>query len=235
MSKDLNKLEIQTDCSTEPLIDNSATSPDGSVRVYFRDLEEALIANIRKARVVIGCVAWLTSKPILNALASVPNGVSIVVQKEDFLRPDLDTTGSMAWSLSVLYSKLPETSGRYSFPGLVSSLSCCADSTIAPVRCVGNHNREKAPSFPRMHNKFVLFCNVKEPEGSGFPEITPYAVWTGSFNFSKNATFSFENAVVLTDEVVVQSYYREWGQILALSEPLNWEDPWCSPEWRIGS
>jgi phosphatidylserine/phosphatidylglycerophosphate/cardiolipin synthase-like enzyme len=86
-----------------------------------------------------------------------------------------------------------------------------------------------------MHNKFVLFCNVKEAEGDGFPEITPYAVWTGSFNFSKNATFSFENAVVLTDQAVVQSYYREWGQILALSEPLNWEDPWCAPEWRIGS
>jgi hypothetical protein len=235
MSKDLNKLEIQTDCSPEPLTDNSAASPDGSVRVHFRDLEEALIANIRKARVVVGCVAWLTSRPILNALASVPNGVSIVVQKEDFLRPDLDTTGSMAWSLSVLYSKLPGTSGRYSFPGLVSSLSYCSDNTIAPVRCVGNHNREKSSSFPRMHNKFVLFCNVKEAEGDGFSEITPYAVWTGSFNFSKNATFSFENAVVLTDEAIVQSYYREWGQILALSEPLNWEDPWCAPEWRIGS
>lgn len=235
MSKDLNKLEIQTDCSPEPLTDNSATSPDGSVRVHFRDLEEALIANIRKARVVIGCVAWLTSRPILNALALVPGGVSIVVQKEDFLRPDLDATGNTSRPLSVLYNKLPETSGRYSFPGLVSSLSYCTDSTIAPVRCVGNHNREKSSSFPRMHNKFVLFCNVKEAEGDGFSEITPYAVWTGSFNFSKNATFSFENAVVLTDEAIVQSYYREWGQILALSEPLNWEDPWCAPEWRIGS
>jgi hypothetical protein len=235
MSKDLNKLEIQTDGSPERLTDNSAASPDGSVRVHFRDLEEALIANIRKAHVVVGCVAWLTSRPILNALALVPGGVSIVVQKEDFLRPDLDATGNTSRPLSVLYNKLPETSGRYSFPGLVSSLSYCTDSTIAPVRCVGNHNREKSSSFPRMHNKFVLFCNVKEAEGDGFSEITPYAVWTGSFNFSKNATFSFENAVVLTDEAIVQSYYREWGQILALSEPLNWEDPWCAPEWRIGS
>jgi hypothetical protein len=240
MLKDLNKLEITADTCTEPLTNNSAASSDGSVRVHFRDLEKALIANIRKARLVVGCVAWLTSEPLLNALASVSSGVSIVVQKEDFLRPDLNTNSDWALWLQSLYSNLRCKITRGEFPGITRELSFSTSNLqMDAVRCVGNHNREKKVAFPRMHNKFIIFCDIKKEivvgEDGCHSNIVPYAVWTGSFNFSKTAKFSFENAVVLTDKSIVQAYFNEWGQINALSEPLDWTDPWCSPEWRIGS
>jgi hypothetical protein len=55
--------------------------------VLFRNLTEKLIEQINAADAVFGCVAWLTSIPVLDALAT-KKAVGIVVQKEDFLRPD---------------------------------------------------------------------------------------------------------------------------------------------------
>ena len=88
-----------------------------------------------------------------------------------------------------------------------------------------------------MHNKFLVFCDTHE-EGKNLDyrfEVKPYAVWTGSFNLTKNAAMSLENGLLLTDCSVVAAYFREWEQILALSEPLDWTTDWAEPEWRIGS
>jgi hypothetical protein len=103
--------------------------------------------------------------------------------------------------------------------------------------CVGNHNREKKPAFPRMHNKFLVFCNASESTSDldyRF-EVKPHTVWTGSFNLTRNAAMSLENALAITDPTVVQAYFREWEQVLALSEPLDWSSDWCEPEWRVGT
>jgi hypothetical protein len=45
---------------------------------------------------IFGCVAWLTLIPILKALSKCDN-VQIIVQKEDFLRPDLDQNKNNKW------------------------------------------------------------------------------------------------------------------------------------------
>jgi hypothetical protein len=102
---------------------------------------------------------------------------------------------------------------------------------------MGNHNSNKNPAFPRMHNKFLVFCRVDILREKTYPEvdIVPYAVWTGSFNFTMNATMSLENALVLWNRAIAAAYYDEWQQILSLSEPLDWESNWCEPEWRIGT
>ncbi|MGG6325682.1 hypothetical protein ACQ5UC_18795 [Vibrio cholerae] len=84
----LNEYQLDNDGNFESgFIDNSIYSSNG-INVYFRDLEKHLISHINKADLVVGAVAWLTSESILDALASVKN-VQIVVQKEDFLRPDI--------------------------------------------------------------------------------------------------------------------------------------------------
>src|SRR5712692_3136819 len=70
------------------LADHSTVSIDGKILVFFKNLEDHLIRFVQEADVVVGCVAWVTSEPILKALAK-KKGVSLVVQKEDFLRPDL--------------------------------------------------------------------------------------------------------------------------------------------------
>lgn len=172
----------------------------------------------------------------MKALSKL-KGVSIVVQKEDFLRPDQDPVDNWRKWLNNEYDKLPEGPTRYCYAGtVVASLSVALDPTVFPIRCVEKHNSQNDSAFPRSHHKFVVFCKLKEGEDEDtFLRITPYAVWTGSFNFSKAASASFENSLVIADTKIVHAYYQEWGQVFALSEPLNWESEWVQPEYRIGT
>ena len=85
-----------------------------------------------------------------------------------------------------------------------------------------------------MHNKFMVFAKILMDE-HGNHLYHPYAVWTGSFNFTKNAGMSLENAVYITVPNIVKAYLKEFEQIAALSEPLDWDSEWMSPEWWIGS
>lgn len=284
MQINLNRLVIPSDTQYEgggPLRDYSTTS--NGVSVYFRNLEEHLIHHIQEADVVFGCVAWLTSDPILKALEQ--KQTAIVVQKEDFLRPDLNARSGWPKWLQGRYKSLKCNLERRSFPGLMGQLSVgtyAAYDSQDPIRCVGNYNSDKSPAFPRAHHKFVIFGRTKakprQPSEAIFPSdystteiqslgfgvgdenfvfngtdiedlddeeddfdssegltVQPYGVWTGSFNFTKNAGHSLENAVYLEDKAIVNAYANEFAQIFALSEPLNWESVWSCPEFRVGT
>jgi hypothetical protein len=114
---DLNSVALATDTmEDQPLSDPSVRSNDGSIEVVFRNIERRLISEIKSAEIVVGCVAWLTSGPVLDALAET-TGVSVVVQKEDFLRPDLGAPGQDAWKdwLRGKYERLPEGPHRYEY------------------------------------------------------------------------------------------------------------------------
>ncbi|MDW7691574.1 hypothetical protein R9C00_17495 [Flammeovirgaceae bacterium SG7u.111] len=115
----LNNLKIQTDSGSIDLLDNNVImeSPDFSkVEVYFRELEANLIEKIKEFKngLVFGSVAWLTSFNILDALAQCEN-VQIVVQKEDFLRPDLNIQYKSDWKIRLRnkYDKLKFVHDRY--------------------------------------------------------------------------------------------------------------------------
>jgi hypothetical protein len=232
----LRECRIESDCGTEPLRNHNLTS--GNTEVVFCGIEDRLIEFVTGADLIVGCVAWLTNKRILSAM-KMAGGVSLVVQKEDFLRPDLGSSSRWKVDLRRLYETLPAPPDRFAFAGLVGSLSYCYDPTFDPVRCMGNHNAERSPAFPRMHNKFLVKCKHVESTQSDncYPQdaIAPIEVWTGSFNFTANAVASLENAVIIRDEAVATAYFNEWQQILALSENLDWESQWIAPEWRIGS
>jgi hypothetical protein len=211
--------------------DNSASSSDGSVRVYFRNLTDHLKEHIAESDAVFGCVAWLTHFDILDALAS--RQTAIIVQKEDFLRPDLGAKSNWKNQLRAKYRAMGCDLMRFAFDNMMGSLSTCSDPSIEPVRCVGNFNREKAPAFPRMHNKFLVFARIADQDQTSVP--VPYAVWTGSFNLTANAAASLENALYITHPEIVRAYFEEFGQIMALSEPLDWESDWSAPDLRIGT
>jgi hypothetical protein len=249
---DFNKVKIEnhnTGGSNE--FDNHNIKTD-LIDVYFRNIEDELIKNIEKADAVVGCVAWLTSENILIAL-SKKSTVQIVVQKEDFLRPDIASGKNFSKRIRYLYSLLNCEADRYMMDfGIgcrIGKCSVACDPSIEAVRCVGNYNKDKNPAFPRSHHKFVVFLkgpygkihnkkiNINEIHGMAYEEIKyePYAVWSGSFNFTKNATNSLENAVLIKDKQIIEAYLKEWGQIAAISEPLDWESQWTFPEYRIGT
>ena len=205
----------------------------GEVEIFFRDISYHLANYISKYEVIVGCVAWMTHQIVLDPLINKPN-VSIIVQKEDFLKPDINQRNNWKQRLHAAYNLIGGRLCRPQFP-LAYDMSYCGDPTIEGVRCVGNYNRNKASS-PRMHNKFIIFCDMEENKDSyGYTFVIPKIVWTGSFNFSDCATKSFENAVVIHNQEIACAYLNEYSQILALSEPLDWEHEWVAPEWRIGS
>jgi len=217
--------------------DFSTISKDGNVQVYFKNIESNLVRHIEGADIVVGCVAWLTSPAILRAL-SKKKGVSIIVQKEDWLRPDLQDRGDWKARQKSRYSQLPSALARLDIAfgnTILSKMSYCGDPTLDAVRCVGNYNSLRLPAFPRMHHKFIVLCREAKTEPHGYMNYEPHEVWTGSFNFTKNAASSFENAIVLKDVGLVRAFFSEFAQIAALSEPLDWESEWVQPQWRIGS
>jgi hypothetical protein len=223
----LNKSAIPTDgCYAMPLTDPSKES--GAVRCYFRNIREALLRELEPHIAVFGCVAWLTDKTILEALAG-KRWVSLLVQKEDFLRPDAAGQGDIRRA----YARLGRAGARFELPGLISGMSTAADEDFAAVRCVGNHNSSKSPAHPRMHHKFVVMCDVDDTGSE--PVFSPQKVWTGSFNFTHVGGLSLENAVVIADPVIAGAYLEEWSQVACLSEPLDWSTPWSAPEFRYGS
>ena len=196
------------------------------VQTMFRDLTDAAVAFIGEADYVVACVAWLTSRTILRAL-SWPRGVAIMVQKEDFLRPDRAGSPSNR-ELRALYEKIPVTIERGMFPPPLRSASIHRDPRIG-VRCVGERGQGQKTPTPRCHHKFMVSCTLTGGQ------LSAQAVWTGSFNFTHNAERSLENAVIIRDERVADAYLREFAQVAMLSEPLDWEHPWIDPEWRIGT
>ncbi len=240
--------------------DYSTSGSNRNTSVFFKDLEDHLINLIKEAQVVVGCVAWLTSIPILKAL-SEKKGISFIVQKEDFLRPDSMAMTNWKAQLHQLYDSLPKKLDRRDFyDTILGCMKCEPYALIDPVRCVGNCNIDRQSAFPRSHHKFALFCKYSEDcnckacrrekhfysEDYGLPHceycderksqinhIKPYAVWTGSFNFTKNAVMSFENAVVLHDSEIVKAFYKEYTQIAAISEPLDWTATWMEPQWKM--
>lgn len=226
---DLTKMLLPTDGDPEPQTDHGTTSI-AKVEVIFRNHRQRLLDEIARYPVVVGCVAWLTDYAVLRALSSRQH-VSIVVQKEDFLKPDSTGTQSM---LRTLYGSLP-AQARWEFP-YTGGYSYCGGADAEAVRCVGNHNSQRKPAFPRMHNKFLVFCErTPRPEEEGGWISEPVKVWTGSYNISDNASRSWENAVLIDDPAIADAYAREFGQIFGFSEPLDWSSAWVEPTYRIGS
>jgi len=233
----LNELLIpDADGNDQKLNDFSVQSDNLSI--YFRNLEDNLVNHIKSADIILGAVAWLTSYPVLDALAQDNKDVVFVIQKEDFLRPDMGQFKGFKKILKKKYGKLKNTLTRYDFiDTILPNMSFSSDPSIDPVSCVGNINNAKVAAFPRMHNKFLIFAKRNNDSDLTNDEksIIPYAVWTGSYNITKNAAMSFENALYITDLKVVNAFYKEFAQIIALSESLDWFKDWVEPQWRIGT
>lgn len=220
------------DPSTFAWNDDQRSTSSGTITAHFGDLTDRAIRFIDESEAVVGCVAWLTEFRLLDALAR--RQVSLVVQKEDFLRPDAGVADEWKSRLRNKYTRLRNNFARFQFPSPLGDASYASDPTLDAVRCVGNHNSDKAPAMPRMHHKFLVRLRT-ESGAQHDSSLQPVSVWTGSFNFSKNAGYSFENAVEIEDEVVAAAYLNEFSRVMTLSEPLDWESAWVYPEWRIGT
>jgi hypothetical protein len=223
-----------------PLDNRPASAQACGVTAFFGNLESHLCNAIRSADFVVGCAAWLTNHRILNALSAPKWGCQVVVQKEDWLRPDIGSDRQGQWKgvLRERYDELHCDIDRHEFSRSLEmpflSENWCVDEH--GIRCAGNHNSARSPAFPRMHHKFFVMCDVEVDAEFHMPtKIVGRSVWTGSFNPTANGTKSRENAVLIASDEIAQAFLREWFQVYAISEPLDWESEWCQPEYRIGT
>jgi hypothetical protein len=203
----------------------SEAADDCKVQAFVGDIEARLEALIRRADMVVGCMAWLTNQRIIKALSDLPLGCQVIVQKEDWMRPDTAPRSRFYAGLRQAYDSMPLVR-RDELPGMASQLSYCGDAECEAVRCAGVIGEGMQP---RMHHKFLVF--LRKFNGV----LTPHAVWTGSFNATENATRSRENGVYIRSETLAEFYALEWSRALAMSEPLDWNAKYIAPQWRFGS
>jgi hypothetical protein len=62
-----------------------------------------------------------------------------------------------------------------------------------------------------MHNKFMIL----------FREDRPYAVITGSFNYTYNANMNWENILYIESDEMGEKYHEEYTRILQFCKPLD--------------
>lgn len=207
---------------------------------YFRDLETYLLRHIDQAEAVVGCVAWLTNLKILHAL-STKQAVSIIVQKEEFLRPDLEPlTPNWKAILRRHYDAIPPIvnpgnlmAGWLEIRESEDAIGLGTPLYAVGMRCIG-YTKSQEQTLPRMHHKFLVFLRQrdkadKKVEEGAWPYL-PYAVWTGSYNITKNGNCSLENALYVQDMRLAEAYCNEWAQLIEVSEPIDWTKPYSAPD-----
>ena len=240
---DLNRATIDHDGSYRPISDMAyrrVPHTVGNITVVFADHARLLCDEIGKSQVVIGCVAWLTNNDVLNALQG--REVGIIVQKEDWLRPD-----SADWSRQkqrYQYVLLTGIKDKFAFGG---GYNYCGAPDMDAIMCCGILGTQQQMAA-RMHHKFLVFGHYVtteelvpggneygEPDTIEMTTFHPQAVWTGSFNITHNATQSLENALLIRDPAIAALYTIEWLTVLGLSEPLDWNATWVATNMRVGS
>lgn len=223
---------------TREVIENYSTAnSDSTISVYFDDIEDLVIELSSSFSVAVGAVAWLTNFKILQALSEMER-VAIVVQKEDFLRRDLEIS-SEEWreQLHSRYSALKgyrvDDFSLDAYPGVMDDdpdynpavqrwlfdASGLFQRAGDAIRCLGYARRARR-EIPRMHHKFLVLGDRDDAL-----IIRPRCLLTGSFNMTHNAVRSRENVLVIKDATIIQAYVSEWAQLWCLSEALNWHSP----------
>lgn len=204
-------------------VDHSTSSIDSTTNVYFRNIKTRLIEKIMEADVIFGCVSWIKDPSIIRALQK--KTVMLVIQKEKCLKPQVMET-DFDKMIRNEYAQLKCGIELQSLDNPIGEKMCYFFDPADPIVCVGAIKNKEDTSNPLMHNKFLIFARWRKDAPS---KTIQYAAWTGSFNFSANASKSFENALYLTDPNIVNAYFQEFGQIWLLSEPIDWEKEEMSP------
>jgi hypothetical protein len=213
--------------------DSGSSGRDDDITVFFNDIKTNLLEFIEDAECLLGCVAWLTDYDILDALRDKP-AVSIIVNKTNKLRADTSlraryrrvSAGPLTASMfddSIYYLK----NGQFNPP-------------IDALRCVGYTDQTGYP-VPLMHHKFLVSCSFEDLSDTerewGPPsrdkKVVAREVWTGSFNFSVNASLSLENALWISRAATATRFLRLWNRIYVLSEPLDWTAVSPQPELQF--
>jgi hypothetical protein len=115
------------------------------ITVYFDHLPERMADFISGAHTIRGCVAWLTHPLVLKTLADVPD-VQLVVQMEDFLRPE---------------------------PGSITATELRKAYDLLTIRWKGPLPDRERTEWPKMHHKFLVRMDTHVPSATWTGSFNP--------------------------------------------------------------
>jgi phosphatidylserine/phosphatidylglycerophosphate/cardiolipin synthase-like enzyme len=161
---------------------------------HFTDIEQQICQYIDEADEVWICSAWFSSIPILDQ-ASLRTAKLII---SDWSRLSKGNPNYSPKLTREILQAIPQT---YIYAPTSSSSSAGGHSSSA-----GGH-----PTEFLMHDKFIVL----------FQDQKPYAIITGSYNYTQNAKNNFENIVYIEDHEVAKKFANEFEKILSFSRLLK--------------
>ena len=197
------------------------------VEVHFRNLEEVLVNEIHKHDIILGCVAWVSSPKVVEALAG--KTTCLIVDRK---LPRLSKNMQEMYQLLRMNDKSPIYQMLKNGHGWGEYFSYSNGGEALPYTMYGDWNFEAGMyyvdggSYRYMHHKFILMLKEDGDCSCGKKLYKP-TVWTGSYNFTKNAKTGLENAVIMRNNGVAAAYLGEFLEVFhnhALQlNVLDWE------------
>lgn len=170
----------------------------GVVQCIFNEIDTFIVGQIQSHDLAVGCTAyWSPDSPIIAALQA-KEIYSLVVSRESSkeIKPP-----SGNFPIDLLRDLETE---------LYGSVGIRPDAEVRAVEYIAKQEIGDR-YFPRLHSKFLV---LMDRVGSGY---MARKVITGSYNFSRNASVSFENVVCIEDEGIAFAYLRHWYQAVLVA------------------
>jgi phosphatidylserine/phosphatidylglycerophosphate/cardiolipin synthase-like enzyme len=196
------------------LLSTPYRSDKAQVECHFRNLQQVLLSEIEKADIVLGCVAWISDPLILESLTK--RSTALILDSK---------INRMGKRLQALYAQLQHTDKQPIYDMLLNGLGserylCYTDTENEPVKgaYAEDWNFESGlyavdGFYQYMHHKFLVLIKEINPCNQCGKKMYQPTVWTGSFNFTKNASKGLENAVIIRDRFISASYLCEFLEI----------------------
>lgn len=200
---DLNKGLISVPCKTK-----------AEIECHFRNLQQVLLNEIEQSDIVLGCVAWISDPIILESLTK--RSTALILDSK---------VNRMGKRLQGLYDDLQHTDKQPIYDMLVNGLGSerylyYTNKEDQPVKgsFAEDWNFESGlyavdGFYQYMHHKFLVLIKEINPCSKCGKKMYQPTVWTGSFNFTKNASKGLENAVIIRDKFISASYLCEFLEI----------------------
>jgi phosphatidylserine/phosphatidylglycerophosphate/cardiolipin synthase-like enzyme len=171
---------------------------------FFDNISESFLAALEELQpaALVGCQFFFSDSAVIEYLKRKRIPVSIIVQKQKLWKcrsynPRKRYQAQNAMQLRTGYDALTPLPGE-----------------SAAVRCYGPmySTRSKRPT-PILHHKVFIFLDALNQ---------PFALFTGSYNFSNWACKNEENALLIKSPTsTLRAYVAEWQRLKDGSEPLD--------------
>ncbi len=174
--------------------------------------------------VALGCVPWLDSTEVVDALIGVGRQL-VLVDKGIRKRSATDRLNESG--LGIIQSWLPHLDeygplDRDGAKPTISPTSMPGNRVLEPVRLVGWKQRQKQP--PLLHAKLCLLgaSYISEGDHGEFNELfRPMPVWLGSANWTSGSARHLEFGLWSNDPQLAAVTLEFFGDLVRFSEPYS--------------